>query len=308
MEETRQNGVLKTNRKRKYTRLCSKRSLAGRLTGSDQRKRRMKITKQTRRRRPRKYHFDFFQMMFLNVRNGEENQRNEVTGRLDESNWSIDLFEKITLTEELLILDCHWVSLVRVPPVVRAILLQWESPIPLRLSPEEQHGWLSTFIACLSLSLTVSRGWPSWRSTHGHQPFSCFMSKIETWFDAFSLKISTEHVSASFAGLNNRFRSKVNAPEMISRTRGECLWDDLTEKVIGSEFIVVPDLKIENRRKEDFRDVHTPEVFLLLHGQRLFGRKVIELIDKSPIEIPFAIHRSTRTKIFKENASIRTNR
>lgn len=28
------------------------------------------------------YHFDFLQMMFLNVRNGDENQRNDVSGRL----------------------------------------------------------------------------------------------------------------------------------------------------------------------------------------------------------------------------------
>ena len=52
------------------------------LTGNDQRKRTRKIMKQITRTRPRKYHFDFFQMIFLNVRYGDVNQRKDVSGRL----------------------------------------------------------------------------------------------------------------------------------------------------------------------------------------------------------------------------------
>ena len=38
--------------------------------------------KQITRTRPRIYHFDFFQMIFLNVRYGDVNQRKDVSGRL----------------------------------------------------------------------------------------------------------------------------------------------------------------------------------------------------------------------------------
>lgn len=52
------------------------------FTGNDQRKRRIKITRRIKQRRPMMYHFDFFQIIFLNVFIGDEIQRNDVTGRL----------------------------------------------------------------------------------------------------------------------------------------------------------------------------------------------------------------------------------
>jgi len=40
------------------------------------------MIKQTKSNTPIIYHFDFRQIIFLNVRNGDENQRNDVSGRL----------------------------------------------------------------------------------------------------------------------------------------------------------------------------------------------------------------------------------
>ena len=51
------------------------------------------MIKQTKSNAPIIYHFDFLQMMFLNVRNGDENQRNDVSGRLkkEEQIFSLEL-------------------------------------------------------------------------------------------------------------------------------------------------------------------------------------------------------------------------
>ena len=51
------------------------------------------------------YHFDFLQIIFLNVRNGDENQRNDVSGRLRNKTNSFLFILKINLilTEVLLI-------------------------------------------------------------------------------------------------------------------------------------------------------------------------------------------------------------
>jgi len=40
------------------------------------------MIKQIKSNPPIIYHFDFRQIIFLNVRNGDENQRNDVSGRL----------------------------------------------------------------------------------------------------------------------------------------------------------------------------------------------------------------------------------
>ena len=52
------------------------------LTGIAHRKRSRKIIKQTMSNPPMIYHLHFRQMIFLNVLNGDENHRNDVSGRL----------------------------------------------------------------------------------------------------------------------------------------------------------------------------------------------------------------------------------
>jgi hypothetical protein len=61
------------------------------------------MIKQTKKIPPIIYHFDFLQIIFLNVRNGDENQRNDVSGRLRNKTNSIIFNIKINpiLTEVL---------------------------------------------------------------------------------------------------------------------------------------------------------------------------------------------------------------
>ena len=60
-----------------------RRDSLGKLTGIAHRNRSKNMIKQTKSNVPIMYHFDFLQMMFLNVRNGDANQRNDVSGRLE---------------------------------------------------------------------------------------------------------------------------------------------------------------------------------------------------------------------------------
>jgi hypothetical protein len=49
------------------------------------------MIKQTKSNPPIIYHFDFRQIIFLNVRNGDENQRNDVSGRLKQKQFFIEI-------------------------------------------------------------------------------------------------------------------------------------------------------------------------------------------------------------------------
>jgi hypothetical protein len=60
------------------------------LTGIAHRNRSKNMIKQTKSNPPIIYHFDFLQIIFLNVRYGDANQRNDVSGRLKKDK-TIDL-------------------------------------------------------------------------------------------------------------------------------------------------------------------------------------------------------------------------
>ena len=143
------------------------------LTGNDQRNRRMKRMKQMSRTIPIRYHFDFFQIIFLNVRNGDVNQRNEVTGRLRKVFCETHEQYVNLLTEVLRALDVHWVSLGQDQLDAHVLHPQSRSPVRFLLFPTDvvDQSANSMSVDCL----TVNLGWPSCRSIQGHQPLRRFI-------------------------------------------------------------------------------------------------------------------------------------
>jgi hypothetical protein len=97
------------------------------------------MIKQTKSTPPIIYHFDFRQIIFLNVRNGDENQRNDVSGRLKNQN-KCNSFIKILfqiLTEVLPISDFHLVLLDHVLMVFHELLLQLKFQVQFQLFPRK---------------------------------------------------------------------------------------------------------------------------------------------------------------------------
>ena len=64
----------------------------------------------------------------------------------------------------------------------------------------------------------------------------------------------------------------------------------LTDEVVGTEEVVVPDLQSEARRHVDLRLCQTVEVLFLLDDHDLLGREVLEREHHSPVEVSLSVH------------------
>lgn len=78
----------------------------------------------------------------------------------------------------------------------------------------------------------------------------------------------------------------------------------LTEEVVCRELVVVPDLDHQHWRHAVLGLVQTPEMFLLLDDDNLFGGNVIEWEDEAPVEIAFSVQRPASYMSQRHNVNI----
>lgn len=116
----------------------------------------MKRMKQMSSRIPIRYHLDFFQIIFLNVRNGDVNQRNEVTGRLRKVIDENDEQCMNLLTEVLRVLDARLVSHGQDQLDAHGLHPQSRSPVQFLLSP--RHVVIQSAKSMFVHGLTVNVG------------------------------------------------------------------------------------------------------------------------------------------------------